>query len=134
MTAPEPPTTRPTARATKVWPTPAWFLTAFYLTAVVWGIRGLYYWHPSGLDFWLRVSLAVTLAWWAACDARRRGRALPCPARFALVAFAEIAVPIYFIWTRRWRGLGWVLLHAFCWWVVSVLAMYGVGLLLPGPA
>jgi hypothetical protein len=43
---------------------------------------------------------------WASSDARRRGRPLPLTARTWIFVFAPMAVTLYLMRTRGWRGMG----------------------------
>lgn len=56
-------------------PVPHWaFLIVFYAMAAIWGVRHVYYWEPSSLDFLVPVGLAILLSWWAISDSISRGR------------------------------------------------------------
>jgi hypothetical protein len=41
--------------------------------------------------------------------------------------FAVLLVPAYVVWSRGWRGILWVTLHAVLWYVVAIAVMNGVG-------
>ena len=117
-----------------VLPRTHYFVILFYATAAVWGVRSAYYWEPSHLDWIMTPIQALTLGWWAVTDARRRGRPMVWPARLAFVVLGGILAPIYFIWTRGWRGLGWVVLHAVGWWLVATVALHAAGSIAYGGA
>jgi hypothetical protein len=109
-----------------------WFLIAYYLLAELWGLRSIWYWETSRLDFFVPMALAVALGWWTVVDAKRRGRPIPMFAQALFVLLAAILVPIYIIWSRRWRGLGWLILHAALWYALATLTMHVGGIILFG--
>lgn len=110
--------TGPVPRSSRLpWHT-IWFLLAFYAVAAVCGFRSSYYWHPSVLDWLINWTLCICLAIWAVIDARTMRHPIPVSAQQWFVFFAAILVPVYAIRTRRWRGVGYILLHAFLWYVL----------------
>jgi hypothetical protein len=98
-------------------------LAAFYLLAVIGGGRSAYYWQPSHLDVLLNVTLVVVLSTWAIHDSMVHGRPIPLLARAWFVIAIGIVVPGYILWSRGWRGLGWLLLHAVGWYAVATGSM-----------
>lgn len=62
------------------------------------------------LDATSTVAIALSLGWWASLDARIRGRSLPLILQHAIVLIWPVVVPCYVLCTRRWRGLGYLLL------------------------
>ena len=113
-------------------PRTGWFLMAFYALAVVWGVRNVWSSEPSGLDFLIPVMLAICLGWWAMVDARQRKRPIPRLSKPWFFLFAGLIVPGYIISSRGWRGLGWVVLHAVCWYALATAAMYAAGTIVFG--
>jgi len=107
-------------------------LTAYYATAIVWGIRCVYFDEPSRLDWLVPLLWSVILGWWAILDARHRGHPIPLLARPWFVLFAPFAVPGYVIWSRRLRGAGYVVLHGVAWYALSTAAMHIAGTLTYG--
>lgn len=100
------------------------FLAAFYALAAVWGYRNLWPDDHSRLDFPFALLFAVSLGWWAVVDALRRGHPIPMLAKPWFYLFAGLLVPLYVVWSRGWRGIGWVLFHAFFWYVAATVSMY----------
>jgi hypothetical protein len=49
-----------------------------------------------------------------------------------LYLLAGIVVPLYFLFTRGWKGIGWVLLHAVCWYILATIGMHAAGTMLFG--
>ena len=103
-----------------------WFLIAFYVLAAFAGIRGTirvaYDAQSSGLDILLPIADAVCLGCWTLADAKRRGHHIPSNTRLWFFLLAGIVVPGYVIWSRGWRGLGWVALNCIGWFAVATLA------------
>jgi hypothetical protein len=92
--------------------------------AVFLGLRNLYGDMQSELDLLMPLGIAITLWWWAVCDSKDRGRPIPILARQWFFVGAPVLVPAYVIWSRRWRGLGLVVLHVICWYGLATAAMY----------
>jgi hypothetical protein len=102
------------------------FLAAFYGLAIVWGIRNIWQDTPFLIDFLFPFYLSMTLCWWAISDSKRCGRPIALLARQWFLLAALLLVPGYVVWTRRWRGLGLVILHTVCWYgLCSVVAIAG---------
>lgn len=100
-----------------------WFLAAATLIAVLSGIGHLFPDQRSALDDLTTLSLAYVLGWWALVDARRRGSPIPFLAR-QWFFLCPILVPGYAIWSRGWRGAGWVALLVAAWYLVINLSLF----------
>ena len=98
-----------------------WFVAAFYLIAVIWGVRHVDSRQPSILDVLVPAVMNLVLGWWAISDSLARECSIPVLTRQWFVIAAGVLVPCYLIWSRRWRGLGLVLLHAAAWFCLSML-------------
>lgn len=109
-----------------------YFFIGFYLLAVVWGIRGIYQTEASALDLLVPFALAVCLGWWALVDARHRRTPIPGSAKPWVFFLAGIVVPGYVVWSRGWRGLGWLVVHAFLWVALAAIAMHMGGMFVYG--
>jgi hypothetical protein len=109
-----------------------WFLAIFYVFAVAWGIRHIWYWVPSVVDLLMPVASAICLASWAIIDAKRRKRPIPLNSQAWFFLLAGIVVPGYVIWSRGWRGIGWVLLNLICWYMLTTVVMHAGGLMVFG--
>lgn len=115
------------------WPLRLWiFLAAYYSLAIVWGVRSISPREPSPLDLLMPFWFAVALGWWAIADDMRRQRSIPLLARPWFVLFAFALVPGYVVWSRRWHGVGWVVFHAVCWFLLSAAAMLAAGTVVYG--
>lgn len=99
------------------------FLVVFYSLTALAGIVAPD--ENSDLEFVFAVGLGFTMAWWAITDASDRGRPIRPALRLLVMAIGWLAVPIYLVWTRRLRGVGWLLLNA----VAYVLVASGGSLL-----
>jgi hypothetical protein len=108
------------------------FLVAFYLLAVVWGVRSIYRSEASGLDFLVPVSLSICLGSWAVVDARHRCHPIPMLSQSWFLLLAVLVVPGYVIWSRRWRGLGWLALQFVVWFTVAAISVHVGGLAIYG--
>ena len=108
------------------------FLVVYYLVAELWGIRSIWYWETSALDYFVPFALAIALGWWAVVDAKRRRRPIPMFAQPWFILLAMILVPTYIIWSRRWRGVGYLALHAALWYALATATMHVGGIILFG--
>ena len=104
-----------------------WFLVAYYLLALLWGVRNGWFWVPSRLDVLVPAALYAAGGWWAVVDSRARGHALSRAAQQWLFVAGGFLLPGYVIWSRGWRGLGYVLLHGALGCVAAAVAMNIVG-------
>lgn len=68
------------------------------------------------------ILMASASAGWCLLDASWRGQPLTWAAQLLAYLFWPIAVPIYLISSRGWRGLGWALLNALASFAVSIVA------------
>jgi len=129
QTRTEPPTSAPRSATALGWHHTGWFLAVFYALAVVWGIRNIHFWQPSLLDLLVPIALAIALGCWALVDAKRRQQQQPIPilARPWFFLLAGFVVPGYVIWSRGWRGAGWVILHAGGWYGLATVIMHAGG-------
>ncbi len=115
----------PTVDQAKTTPIPAtgprWntviFLVVFYAIAVLVDIRNIWSTKSSPADLLLPLAFGFCLGVWALEDARRRKYRISDLSKPWFFLFAIAVVPSYVIWSRGWRGLGLVALHAFCWFL-----------------
>jgi hypothetical protein len=105
---------------------------ALYALAFVWGARQIDFWEPSTIDAVFPFGLAIVLGWWAIFDACKRRHPIPLLSRQWFLLAAAIFVPGYVIWSRRWRGVGWLFLHAILWLMITMVVMHVGGLLVFG--
>jgi hypothetical protein len=66
----------------------------------------------SDLEFLLSVGLAFSMAWWTITDASDRGHPFRLSIRLLVIVFGGFAAPLYVLWTRRWKGIVWIVLVA----------------------
>ena len=107
-----------------------WLLVVLYALAVFWGLRNVFYWVPSSIDFLFDWAFALLLSSWGVVDARRRRHPIPFFTQAWFFLGALIFVPGYVVWSRRWRGFGWVLFHFAMWSMISTVMMNISGLIL----
>jgi hypothetical protein len=50
----------------------------------------------------------------------------------SVALLAAILAPSYIIWIRRWRGVGWLVLHAVLWIALATLFMHVGGVIVFG--
>ena len=100
------------------------FFVAFYLMAVVWGVRNVSQQKESSLDLICSLVMALALGMWALADARHRRHSIPLLARPWFVLLAGLVVPAYVLWTRGWRGAVWVVVNSVCWYGVATVSSY----------
>ncbi len=106
-----------------------WFLAGYYFLCILSGARSAYD-GPSLLDLMIPLGYAVALSVWALVDARRRGHRIPLLSKSWFVLGYFVTVPGYVIWSRRWWGLLWLLVHAVIGFVVTFFTMLVFWLLL----
>jgi len=68
------------------------------------------------------ILLSSASAGWCLVDASWRGQPLTWAAQLLTFLFWPIAVPIYLVSSRGWRGLGWALLNALAFYATSFIA------------
>jgi hypothetical protein len=110
------------------------FLLPFYVLAVLWGARNIYFHQKSALDLLVPVALAWCLGWWAVVDARRRRHPIPKLAASWFFLFAFFLVPGYVIWSRRWAGGGWVVMQSALWYLLVTVSFHVGGFMIYGEA
>ncbi|MEZ6042955.1 MAG: hypothetical protein R3C20_20830 [Planctomycetaceae bacterium] len=106
-----------------------WFLLAYYLLSALGGVRSAWPTVPLLLDMMLPLALYDVASWWMIADARARGRSVPLLSQQWLFLAAWLLVPIYVIWSRGWRGLGYVTLHAVLGSLLAAVSMNAVAVL-----
>lgn len=77
----------------------------------------------SDLEFLLAIALSFSMAWWAITDASDRGGPIRPVLRFLVIISGWLAAPIYLLWTRGLRGLGWLLLNAVAFVIVLLTTL-----------
>ena len=59
---------------------------------------------------------------WAVSDSRKRGHPIVHILQLLMFLTWTVAIPIYLIWSRGWKGLGWAVLH--CIGVIATTAVF----------
>ena len=106
-----------------------WFLIAYYLLFAMWGIRSAWPTVPSRLDIMVPIALYAVASWWVVVDARARGRGVPLLSQQWFFLAAGLLVPVYVIWSRGWRGVGYVALHGVLGYLLATVCMNAVAFL-----
>ena len=106
-----------------------WFLLAYYLLYAMWGVRSAWPTVPSRLDIMVPLALYTVASWWVIVDDRARGRAIPLLSQHWFFLAAGLLVPGYVIWSRGWRGVGYVALHGVLGYLLATVCMDAVALL-----
>jgi hypothetical protein len=109
-------------------------LIAYYLLAVVWGVRQVWHSVSSRIDLLVPLTFQLALAWWAIVDAKSRNRPIPLLSQQWYFWFGPLLVPVYVISSRGWRGVGFLVLHVALWMAVTTAAYHVGGVILYGDA
>jgi hypothetical protein len=90
-----------------------WLLVAgFYISAILACFSRAAQHDNALVDYIPNFLMACTAAGWCVVDARRRGKPIVLAVQFIMLIFWSLAVPIYLIATRGWRGVGWVIVNS----------------------
>ncbi len=81
-----------------------------YFTQTGWGVAQVFT-DNAGLELLIGLLMASVAAGWVVMDARQRGKPILHVVQFFLVFTWGVSVPVYLVWTRGLRGIGWLLLH-----------------------
>lgn len=109
-----------------------WLLLAYYSLCVIWGVRNAWQSVPMRLDILVPLALYTAGSWWVIVDARTRGRAVPLHSRQLFFLIAALLIPAYVVWSRGWRGLGYLMLHGVLGYLLTAIVMNVVGRLVHG--
>jgi hypothetical protein len=92
--------------------------------------------HPERdrLDLVLGLAFSVTMTYWCIVDSRIAERPVLRSFYWLIFFLWPIAVPIYLVWSRKLRGLGFVLLHFTGLCVVNIVVYNLAGYLAFGNA
>ena len=96
-------------------------VVAFYVAAVIAAATDAL--NNNTLVYFLGSLLMATASGgWCLADASWRGKPMTWAAQLLTFLFWPIAVPIYLVASRGWRGLGWALLNSIAFCITSVAA------------
>jgi hypothetical protein len=104
------------------------FLLVYYLLFAMWGVRSAWPTVPSRLDIMVPLALYAIASCWVIVDDRARGRAIPLLSQQWFFLAAGLLVPVYVIWSRGWRGVGYVALHGVLGYLLATVCMNAVAL------
>lgn len=94
-------------------------ISLFYLTFIVLGIQSSLLGDNYGPKVTTGFLLGLVGVSLVVVDSHIRKRPLIHSHQLIIYLTWPIAIPIYYVWTRKWRGLGFILLHIFL--LISVL-------------
>jgi len=77
------------------------------------------------IDIVASLACALFTTSWSVSDARRRGHPIVHVLQLLMFLTWAVAVPLYLIWSRGWKGLGWVVFHC-----IGLLAIATIFLLI----
>lgn len=100
------------------------FLAVLYLLAVALGIGGVARRESNGHDLLDSIVCSVGLGWWAIVDARVRGHVIPLLSKSWFLLFSFFLVPGYIVWSRGWRGAGWIVLIGATWTILAAISSF----------
>jgi hypothetical protein len=107
---------------------------SLYALALVWGLINVRY-PITGVPYLLfAVAVASTITYWCIVDGHAAGHPILHSFYWLIFFLWPLAVPIYLLWARRLRGLGFALLHAIGLFGVCLLAFLLAGYLIYGNA
>ena len=82
-----------------------------YVASFLWGVVQVMVPDLGGLYYLFALVMAGAAAWWAVSDARERGKPILHILQLFVFLLWPVAVPIYLIATRGFRGLGLSVAH-----------------------
>lgn len=97
-----------------------WILI-FYALSALWAVAGVFFGEIAGIFQLANLGIALAPTMWLIGDAKQKSYFVPHIVQPFILAFWSIVLPVYVIWTRRWRGARLVLLH-----VVATLLINGI--------
>jgi hypothetical protein len=111
-----------------------WLITVgFYVAAALTGVTDAL--SNNALVYYLSATLlACSAGGWCAADASRSRNPMTWAVQLLTFLFWPIAVPIYLIVSRGWRGLGWLILNAVAVYATICVAYFATVYLYWGPA
>jgi hypothetical protein len=98
----------------------AWFLPLFLATAILSGLSVSLAGRLSPIDELLSLATVMLVAFWVLADACRHRHRFPLTAEAYVLLFASVVAPAYLVWSRGWRGFGWLVLALIGWYAVAI--------------
>jgi len=99
-----------------------WCVTYYLVIATVAACQPFILSLDSTADILSGVVTALPPTYWLVNDAKRRRAPVPHVIQPGLISLWILVVPIYLLWTRKWWGLLYLLLHVVCTTLVSLFA------------
>ena len=107
-------------------------LVALYLATLTWGVVQCFT-QNAGVYYFFALFMGSMAAMWVVFDARLREKPLVSIVQFLVFISWPIAVPIYLISTRGFRGFGWSVLNFVCLVLTLCVGFYSTLLVVYGP-
>ncbi len=85
---------------------------SLYILAALWGVYLISFPGNGPLYLLFVVMFSVTMTYWCIVDGRNAGRPILHSFYWLIFFLWPIPVPIYLVWARRLKGLGFAMLHA----------------------
>jgi len=108
-------------------------ISIFYTSTAVWSVGQIFFGEIAGISLIFRVAIGLAPSMWLTRDAKLRGWFLPHVVHPFVLAFWVIVVPVYVIWTRKWRGLKLVVFHALLTLLLTIVLNNAALYLIWGP-
>ena len=97
-----------------------WIITYYCAVGLVAVCQPFFFFPDSCVGLLSHLALALPACYWLLEDARKRIH-VPHIIQPMIVSSWTLAVPVYILWTRKWWGLLYVILHTACTYLVLVI-------------
>ena len=107
-----------------------WLVALLYLGMMISGAGRVV--GTSLLQFLTGIFVAGVATSWTVADARQRRQPIVHSLQYLLLGTWPLSVPVYLVWSRGLRGLGWAVLHTFGIFVATTIGASATYALLMG--
>jgi hypothetical protein len=87
------------------------FLIAFYVLVAMWTIRANIFAAETGVDAIIAVCIAISATLACIVDSKIVARPMSHAGQWVMLLVWPVAVPIYLLSSRGWRGFKWIAIH-----------------------
>ena len=89
---------------------------------------------PDSSAFYISgIVIALPPTYWLLKDAKSRGAHVPHVIQPAVIKFWVFVIPVYLVWTRKWRGLLYLISHVVVSTLLTTAIFHLVNYLVWGP-
>ena len=88
-------------------------VVAVYLIMIPVGSRAVIYAQPNRVDYVISLIIGILVTQFCILDAKILGKNLARSFYWLIFFTWPLAVPLYLMWSRGWKGLLWAFVHAF---------------------